>query len=123
MEALHERAKEMRVHETISERSPVCDPSSNGAAEEAVKEVKARARTLMLDLCERIGEAISIEHPIVEWLVQYAAELISRFEPREPFGRAARERWRGSRSNRPSHVLASASGGCRQSTCRGTMRA
>ena len=63
--------------------------------------MKARARTLWLDVCSRIGEEINIEHPIVEWLVQYAAELISRYTPREPFGKTARERWKGSKSNRP----------------------
>ena len=75
MEALHERVKEMRVHETISEWAPKYDPSSNGAAEEAVKEVEGKARTLMLALCDRIQEEISIEHPIIESLVQYSAEL------------------------------------------------
>ena len=37
MEALQERVRETRVHETLTEFSPKCNPSSNGAAEKAVQ--------------------------------------------------------------------------------------
>ena len=56
--------------------SPAYDHQSNGAVEKAVRDVKDHVRVMLIAMARRIGQ-INIMHPVFEWLVAYAAELLS----------------------------------------------
>ena len=46
--------------------------------EEAIQEVDGHIRTLKLQTEDRIGQAIPPDHPIIHWMLEYAAKLINR---------------------------------------------
>ena len=56
------------------------DSQSNGQAEMAVREVKGVARSMWVALAELYRTDISSEHPVLPWLVSYAAGQITRGE-------------------------------------------
>ena len=51
--------------------------SSNGLAEHAVREVKAKARSLAHGLKRLQGQELEPTHPVVTWLIQWAAMTIN----------------------------------------------
>ena len=57
---------------------PAHEPQSNGMIENGVKQVKGMIRTLMLALDGRIQGDIPVHHPVMLWLVEHAAELITK---------------------------------------------
>ena len=56
--------------------SPAYDHKSNGGVEKAVRDTKDMVRTLRGALCRKAGKT-KISDPIFEWLVVYAAELLT----------------------------------------------
>ena len=64
--------------EVILEESPVAESQSNGAAEEACRTVKGMTRTLRHALETLHGLSIGPAHPILPWMVQHGAFLVSR---------------------------------------------
>ena len=64
---------------TILQESPVAESSSNGAAENAIRHVQGRFRTMKLHLERRLGGKLEITHPIWTWLVEWSAMLINRY--------------------------------------------
>ena len=64
--------------EIVPEGSSVGDSSSNGLAEHAVREVKAKARSLAYELKKLLGGVEpNAKAPAVTWLVQWAAMTIN----------------------------------------------
>ena len=55
-------------------------PYSNGVVERAVSSVESYIRSLKSQLDERYKVKISVDHPIVVWLCDYAAYLLNRLE-------------------------------------------
>ena len=53
------------------------DSSSNGLAEHAVREVKAKARSLAQGLKRLLGQELEPTHPVVTWLIHWAAMTIN----------------------------------------------
>ena len=53
------------------------DSHSNGPAELAVREVKCVARSIRVALGELYKTDLSSKHPVVPWLVSYAANQIT----------------------------------------------
>ena len=82
--------------EVISEESAVGDSQGNGLAEHAVRECKAKTRTLKLQTEELLGVAIGSSSSCLPWLVRHAAALINRGR-RGPDGRTAWELRHGRR--------------------------
>ena len=68
---------------TALDESRVGDSNSNARAEVAVQEIKGMVRTLRSALEQRVGTKISIEHPIIPWLVRHAGLNITRFQIRD----------------------------------------
>jgi len=62
----------------IPEESPEYEHQANGAAEVAVREVKAQARSLRFAVEELHGCIIGPEHVILPWLVSYGASMVNR---------------------------------------------
>ena len=87
------------VHEQVSkEQSPV-----NGLAEGAVKELKAKIRTLRhMGLGRRIPET----HDSLAWLVTHAAATINWFRPRRPVAPWGQKVWWMSAKKHVSRISA-----------------
>ena len=64
--------------QVVQEAPPAREPQSNGSVENAVKQVKGMNRTLMLALQARIQGEIPVDHPVMLWLVEHAAELLTK---------------------------------------------
>ena len=84
-------------HGTAMEHSRVGDSNSNGRAERAIQDVKGLVRTLRSAVEEKIGERISLDHPLVPWMVRHAGHTITRCRIREN-GRTAYQIMKGRRS-------------------------
>ena len=63
---------------TIPEESPEYEHQSNGAAEVAVREVKAQARSLHFAVEELHKCKLGPEHIILPWMVAYGVTMIDR---------------------------------------------
>ena len=63
--------------EIVPEEGSMGDSSSNGLAEHAVGEVKAKARRLAHGLKRLLGQELEPTHPVVTWLIQWAAMTIN----------------------------------------------
>ena len=81
---------------TILENSPVGDSRANGAAERAVQSVSEQVRVIRRGLEQRLGLKLSCKHPVMTWLVEHSADLISKYQVGED-GKTAYERWKGKR--------------------------
>ena len=76
------------------EESAVADSRGNGLAENAVKEVKNLARTMLSSLNERYGHTFTGADAVVVWLVRYCGQMMNRFR-RGPEGKTSYELRRG----------------------------
>eukprot|EP00969_Alexandrium_andersonii_P014053 613252-Alexandrium_andersonii.AAC.1 len=54
--------------QTVLGSPPAYEPQANGASENAVRQLKGLARTLMLALQERFQGEIPVDHPVMLWL-------------------------------------------------------
>ena len=63
--------------QVVPEVPPAHEPQSNGMIENGVQVVKGMIRTLMLALEGRIQGDIPVHHPVMLWLVEHAAELVT----------------------------------------------
>ena len=103
LKLLTETLKEMRIQlvdQATEGHPPAYDPASNGAAESACKSVGGRLRTMKLDLEARIKQKIPADHPIMGWLVEHAAWIITVSKQMDD-GRTPYQLARGSRFHRP----------------------
>ncbi len=76
------------------ENPPTYDPRSNGAVENAVKMIKGMLRTCKLGLEARIGGIIPDDHPVMTWLVEHVAWILT-VRPNGEDGKAPFQRVRG----------------------------
>lgn len=78
----------------IPEVSPPGESQANGAAEENGKNILGMVMTLMEHVCAKVGEVISGACPFAQWVVRWAAMLITRFSVGTD-GKTAYERMTG----------------------------
>ena len=82
---------------TKPENPPAYNPESNGAAEKAVQDVSSQVRTLKLALEARLGIAIPESSAVVDWIVEHAAFVLSRFsvghDGMTPYERLTGRKW------------------------------
>ena len=75
--------------EVVPETTSRAESQSNGLAEAAVKQGKAKARTLFQVLCDNLGWRVPAFHPALAWLPSYAASTVNVGRPnadgRTPF--------------------------------------
>ena len=126
---LSEALRELRVQgldQCLEEHPPEYDPQSNGSAEVGVKLLKGHLRTLKSCIESKIGFKIPVQHPLISWMTQHAADLIS-WCSRGHDGRTAYQRVRGREfktrlmtfgelcrfKNRSQEALANVDGGSR----------
>ena len=77
---LQEALRELRVkglEQTLEYHSPDHDPQANGSAEVGVKLLKGHFRTARLCIESRLGHRIQVRHPLIAWMIQHAASLIT----------------------------------------------
>ena len=60
-----------------SAHTPAHDHQSNGGVEKAVRDVKDQLRVMRCALARRLGVVVSLSSPVIDWLVTWAAELIT----------------------------------------------
>ena len=78
--AVQEEVKRRRIENTILENSPPGDSRANGLAERAVKELSGQVRALRAGLQARLEVALKGNHPVTTWLVQHAADCLSKYQ-------------------------------------------
>ena len=64
----------------VVEKSMVKASASNGMVERGIRSVTAQARVLLSALQARWGLELPIDHPVICYIVEYAAILLNRFE-------------------------------------------
>ena len=77
--ALQAKIAEGRAGRTIPRHPPAYNPQANGPCEKMVQDVTAQTRTLKLALEARIKYKIPMDAPVMEWLMEHAAFILSRY--------------------------------------------
>ena len=85
---------EARSAETAPAHSKVGESKSNSFVEKAIGRVQGQVRTMKHALESKIGRRISIESPILDWMIGWAVSTINRFS-RDKDGKTAYKRIRG----------------------------
>ena len=79
--------------------SPVADSQANGSAERAVRSVEEMVRTYKIDLQDRTGLKLAIDHPVMEWMVEHAADVLCKgstgIDGRTPYKRLKGRSYQG----------------------------
>ena len=94
LKSVQEEVKKQRAEKTILENSPVGDSRTNGAAERAAQAIAEQVRVLRRGLEQRLGLRLSGKHPVTAWLVEHAADLLSKYQVGDD-GKTGYERWKG----------------------------
>ena len=84
---------------TVPINSPAGDSKSNGRVENTIRRVQGMIRTLRSCLESKIGIRIKRDHPLYPWLIEWAADLITRYSLNSA-GRTPVQEIRGNRSAR-----------------------
>ena len=79
---LRESLRSMRVEvngldQVAEEHPPEHDPQANGAIESTVGQFKGLLRTYVFGLETRIGHRVPPDHPVVTWMVQHTAHMMT----------------------------------------------
>ena len=64
---------------TIPRHSPAGESQSNGHVENAIRKVQEQVRAFYDQLKARTGVSLGTDHPVFEWLVEWAATTLTRF--------------------------------------------
>ena len=77
---LLDKVASLRTSPTLLEQSPKADSKANGRAERAVQKLQKKVRVLKIALEESIGLKLDVGHPVFAWLVEHAADVITKSE-------------------------------------------
>ena len=77
--ALQDAIETCRDATTVIENSPPEESQSNGVVEKAIDEVEGIVRILNSALQERLGGTLEPDHPVITWLIEWAATLINKY--------------------------------------------
>ena len=91
--------KHRAPHRTVLENSPVGDSKANGSIERGNQSVGGQVRVLLNALEKNIGSRIALDHPIISWLVEHSAYLLSHYQVGR-CGRTPYERLKGKKVSR-----------------------
>ena len=88
------------MDQVLHDHPAVGDSQSNGSIENGVKTVMGQLRTMKTALESRIGAKLPLTHPVMDWMTEYAGQLLARFGTGHD-GRTPYERLRGKPFNLP----------------------
>lgn len=94
MRSLQEEVQQRREQSTLLENSPVGQSQAIGVADRAVQAASKQSCVMSHALQNPIDAVLPVRHPVMAWMVELAAELLSAFQ-RGPDGRTAYEIIRG----------------------------
>ena len=100
IKALKAAVAARRVAQTTLVESPVRESQSNGAVERAIRSWQGQLRTMKSHFEEDTGKKLSVNHPLMGWLVLWSGEVLMKCVVR-PSGRIAHERITGHRVKHP----------------------
>ena len=79
--AIHNEVKRLRAPlMTIPENAPRGESQSNGIVERGVRSTTEQVRTMIVDLETKIGCKLKASHPIMFWLVEHAAFILTHYQ-------------------------------------------
>ena len=87
--------------EWVPKTSPEYDHQANGAAEAAVREMKAQTRTVVSQLETSLGAKLGVESDVLSWACRYAANCVNRYRIGSD-GETAEQRRTGRKWRRPT---------------------
>ena len=90
---LVDKAANLRASETVVEHTPPGDSKANGTAERAMQTIEKQCRVLKLEMEEQAGK-FGVKHSIFPWLVNHAADVLTKFQVHED-GLTSYERIKG----------------------------
>eukprot|EP00971_Amphidinium_carterae_P220004 4367367-Amphidinium_carterae.2 len=90
--------------ECVPKEAPTGDSRAQGAAENAVKQLKGMVRTLKTATEARYGRAIEASNCLLAWMPRHCADLLTRFR-KYADGKTAVQRLTGRKWGRPSVVF------------------
>ena len=64
---------------TVPENSPVGESQANGLVENTIKRVQGQIRTIKDHFESNIKAELKMEHPVFEWLMDWAAAVLNRY--------------------------------------------
>ena len=79
--ALQSRVQRLRDKATVPLNAPRGESQANGATENAVQRFEGIFRSMRLCLESQMGTRIPLQHPLIHWMVEAAAELHNRWRP------------------------------------------
>ena len=99
LRAIHHEVQKLRAAlMTIPEHSPKGESQSNGVIERGNRTITEQVRVMIIDLEEKLGWKISAKHPIMSWLVEHAAFVVSYIQTGAD-GKTPYERHKGKKAN------------------------
>ena len=99
LKAIHHEVQKLRAPlMTIPEHSPKGESQSNGVIERGNRTITEQVRVMIIDLEEKLECKISAKHPIMSWLVEHAAFIVSYLQTGTD-GKTPYERHKGKRAN------------------------
>jgi len=90
---VQEEIRELRRGRTICVNSPVGESECNGRAENAIRRVEVKVRTLRSFIEDRTKSKIDMAKPFATWLIRWAGEILTKYT-RGKDGKTAWERRR-----------------------------
>ena len=90
---VQEEIRELRRGRTICVNSPVGESECNGRAENAIRRVEVKVRTLRSFIEDRTKSKIDMATPFATWLIRWAGEILTKYT-RGKDGKTAWERRR-----------------------------
>ena len=85
---------------TILVNSPAGDSQSNGRVGNAIKKVRNMVKTILSSLESTWGVRVARDHPVYPWVLEWAADLMTRYAHVGDLGKTAVHLIRGSKSSR-----------------------
>lgn len=94
LQSVKEEFKKRRKAPTILESSGVDESQANGAAERVAQALGEQVRVVRQGLEARLGNNMRSYHSVLAWMVEHAADVISKYEVGTD-GRTVYERMKG----------------------------
>ena len=96
--SLQSKMISMREGQTVPRNPPAYNPESNGPIEKGVQDLNGQTRCVKVALEARLKKKVKASHPVMQWGVQHAGFIVSRFavghDGKTPWERLAGREWK-----------------------------